>query len=183
MKLVFSQTYKSIGALENPPELRMFSIITGVNGSGKTHLLEAIASSKVQVFIDHEPVEPAEIRSFSWRDLDVGETLPADVSARTTFVSQYWPIVQNIKNNFQDQLRARLAQLGAVVQVSSQEALFVLAGNTLYREDDSIRNILLQVNQQILANLHGQSSPNLPWNNRIEQDVLVPGCRVWLRSS
>lgn len=45
MKITINQKHKSI----NPPcefELPEFSVLTGKNGSGKTHLLEAMADNK-----------------------------------------------------------------------------------------------------------------------------------------
>lgn len=48
MKLEFDHEYKSIGRF-NPVDLEQFSIITGKNGSGKTHLLESIKRGSCKI--------------------------------------------------------------------------------------------------------------------------------------
>lgn len=48
MQLVFKKPYKSIKALLNI-ELNDFTVLTGVNGSGKSHLLEAIKNGSIRV--------------------------------------------------------------------------------------------------------------------------------------
>ncbi len=48
MKLNFKEQYKSINKF-NPVELKDFTVLTGVNGSGKSHLLEAIEQKKVVI--------------------------------------------------------------------------------------------------------------------------------------
>ncbi len=49
MRLTYRESFLSIGSFD-PIDLPSFSIITGVNGSGKTQLLQAISSKKV--FVD-----------------------------------------------------------------------------------------------------------------------------------
>lgn len=48
MKIALKARYKSITTLEGI-DLPDFTVITGVNGSGKTHLLEAIAADQIQI--------------------------------------------------------------------------------------------------------------------------------------
>ncbi|MBK2267707.1 OLD family protein [Francisella philomiragia] len=48
MNLEFVCKYKSIDSIE-VPQLPNFTILTGLNGSGKTHLLEAIKSGNIKV--------------------------------------------------------------------------------------------------------------------------------------
>jgi len=48
MKLNFKEQYKSISDF-NSVELKDFTVLTGVNGSGKSHLLEAIEQKKVVI--------------------------------------------------------------------------------------------------------------------------------------
>ena len=54
MKLVFQKKHFSITALE-PTELPAFTVLTGVNGSGKSHLLEAINLKAVKVADKENP--------------------------------------------------------------------------------------------------------------------------------
>ena len=48
MKLQFKEEYLSIKEFESI-ELTNFSILTGVNGSGKTHLLNALKNGNCQI--------------------------------------------------------------------------------------------------------------------------------------
>jgi ABC-type transport system involved in cytochrome c biogenesis ATPase subunit len=64
MKLSFRQQHLSIKELPTT-ELPDFTVLTGINGSGKTHLLEAIRDGKVVA----DGVSPAKIKLFNWNDL------------------------------------------------------------------------------------------------------------------
>ena len=48
MKLIFRENHLSISQF-NPTELNDFTVLTGVNGSGKSHLLDAIEKRKVVI--------------------------------------------------------------------------------------------------------------------------------------
>lgn len=63
MKLTFSQQHKSITGLPSV-ELPNFVVITGKNGSGKTHLLEAIKAGAVVA--EELPRAEGNILSFNW---------------------------------------------------------------------------------------------------------------------
>jgi predicted ATPase len=47
MKLSFVKPYKSITSIPNI-EIPDFVVLTGVNGAGKTHLIEAIENGSIQ---------------------------------------------------------------------------------------------------------------------------------------
>jgi energy-coupling factor transporter ATP-binding protein EcfA2 len=68
MKLSFTSPHKSITFLPNT-ELPDFVVLTGVNGAGKSHLLEAIENGFIQV--DDISVNPQTrpIRLFNWSNL------------------------------------------------------------------------------------------------------------------
>src|SRR5688572_2783150 len=75
LKLRFKTAYKSITSF---PEtvLPDFTVITGVNGSGKSHLLEALGQGAVKV----EGLETGEanIRLFTSKTLFPKKSVPAD---------------------------------------------------------------------------------------------------------
>ena len=66
MQLSFAQRHVSITSLEADP-LPKFAAITGLNGAGKTHLLQAILAGRVKV----AGVTPAEIVYFNYGDFSV----------------------------------------------------------------------------------------------------------------
>ncbi len=61
MKLVFKEKYLSIDQF-NDVEIPDFSVVTGVNGSGKSHLLQSIERKKVQI----EGMESASVVFFNY---------------------------------------------------------------------------------------------------------------------
>lgn len=82
MKLTFVKPYKSIISFPEI-ELEDFVILTGVNGAGKTHLVEAIENGSVQ--IDNITVnnQTRPIRLFNWTNLvpnDTGAFAPYQIT-------------------------------------------------------------------------------------------------------
>lgn len=69
--LQFVDEHLSIGSLDTPEEFPDFVVLTGVNGSGKSHLLEAIANGKVQVLIDGDVTDVSDILLFTPADLNI----------------------------------------------------------------------------------------------------------------
>ncbi len=68
MKLVFRSNYISIGQV-NTPELPKFTVLTGLNGAGKTHLLKAIQSGAIEA---EGTIQP-KIKYFNFIDFRVNE--------------------------------------------------------------------------------------------------------------
>ena len=79
MKLEFQHFYKVIPA-GGSAKLNKFSVITGLNGAGKTQLLQAIVAKKVIVF---EPNQNTEILHLAGLQMQGDEHLvrPEDASA------------------------------------------------------------------------------------------------------
>ena len=68
MKLTLINAYKSISSFPET-ELPDFVIITGVNGAGKSHLLEAINSGCIQIDSISSTNQTRPIRLFNWTNL------------------------------------------------------------------------------------------------------------------
>lgn len=100
IRLRFKRVHRSIKSLPNA-DLPSFTILTGINGSGKTHLLEAIEQGAVE--IEGTP-HGALIRRFDWTtfapQLDEAAS-PANLR------QQRESVLQNIFNNLEG-LRAQL---------------------------------------------------------------------------
>lgn len=116
MLLRFIQSHKSIKAF-HPIELSNFVVMTGVNGAGKTHLLEAITSGLVQ--IDGIPVGEGnqQIRLFNWSNLvpnDNGSTSPSQLVQERYAL---WNELYNHINNFRSSIYSVLEQFGVARQV------------------------------------------------------------------
>lgn len=68
MKLIFNQPHKSIGSFEYDQGYRIF-VLTGVNGAGKSHLLEAIECDAVSVEGVARITRSQLIHKFDWNTL------------------------------------------------------------------------------------------------------------------
>ncbi len=109
MKLILQTSYLSIKELP-PTELPPFTLITGVNGAGKTHLLKAIQAGNIQV--DCAPNVSTDIRFFDWTTLVPQDTELFDghllVRERSSLIEQYEQAVQR----HADQIIAVARQVG-----------------------------------------------------------------------
>lgn len=85
MRLVFGQEHNSVKAFE-PIEIPKFTVITGRNGSGKSHLLEAIQLGKVNI----EGIRTNQIQKFDYRDFDYNYQRKTDRS----FKQNAWGAIQ-----------------------------------------------------------------------------------------
>jgi ABC-type transport system involved in cytochrome c biogenesis ATPase subunit len=118
MRLTFSQAYKSIKTFP-AIDLPDFVVMTGVNGAGKTHLLEAIANGSVQ--IDGIPIGGSNqpIRLFNWSNLvpnDSGSINPSQLlQERYTL----WSELSNHINRFRPSIYQVLQQLGVAEQIDT----------------------------------------------------------------
>ena len=83
MKLSFLKIYKSIDSLPDI-ELPDFVVLTGVNGAGKSHLLEAIENGSMQINKIAVNNQTQPIRRFSWTNLtpqDSGAFAPYQIGS------------------------------------------------------------------------------------------------------
>lgn len=131
MKLTFGQPHLS---LRNFPETDLpdLVLLTGVNGSGKTHLLQAIQSGLVQV--DEASSPGKDIRSFNWNTL-----VPNDTGATTNgqLSGQRFAIIQRIeqaKNELLPQLRKISHHLKSVKADSGLWALTAMSKEQILEE-------------------------------------------------
>lgn len=99
MKISIKQKHKSI----NPPcefELPEFSVLTGKNGSGKTHLLEAIAdNTKSEVYINDKLIKNIIYIRFNGLNPTIEETCNPQTLAQ--HIKNLWGNYEHIlKNNY-----------------------------------------------------------------------------------
>jgi energy-coupling factor transporter ATP-binding protein EcfA2 len=95
MRLTFKSTYLSI---KDFPEIDLprFTLVTGSNGSGKSHLLRAIQAGNIRTDVAADP--KTEVRSFDWANM-----IPQDSGI---FDGQNWvPQRTAVFQRFQEYLR------------------------------------------------------------------------------
>ncbi|MGJ1516321.1 AAA family ATPase [Sphingobacterium siyangense] len=102
MILKFNSTYQSITSLDET-EINDFAVITGLNGSGKTQLLNAIHNGQVSV----EGIDLSEIIFYNYNDFTVHN---ADPSADGQIQSKQ-SVFQNKSNTFSQRLNTLRSQV------------------------------------------------------------------------
>jgi hypothetical protein len=109
MKLVFNRAHKSIGPFP-PIELPSFTILTGVNGAGKSHLLEAIENNclSIEGVSPNQSNGPRPIRRFDWANL-----VPQDTGAfsGSQISSEQWSLWTEIQQHREPHLQSLRDQL------------------------------------------------------------------------
>lgn len=113
MRLIFHKKHKSIDFFD-PIELPQFTVLTGVNGAGKSHLLEALELGHVSVdgILPNNPSKPRTIRRF-----DSNTLVPADTGAFSSGQmlnekSGLWGQIDQQKNNYKGGIYHEISQLG-----------------------------------------------------------------------
>jgi energy-coupling factor transporter ATP-binding protein EcfA2 len=113
MRLIFNKKHKSLDFFD-PIELPPFTVLTGVNGAGKSHLLEALELGHVS--LEGIPAnEPNGLRPT--RRFDSTTLIPADTGSFSSGQilnekSGLWSQVAQQKNVYNDGIYQQVAQLG-----------------------------------------------------------------------
>jgi ABC-type uncharacterized transport system ATPase component len=121
MRIEFNRDHKSISAFD-PIDLGRFTVITGENGAGKTHLLEAIAERKLNVvspvikdnefkIVSSNDLQPA------WRSDRVTLQKNPNKEAWDVFVEQRLPYLTQNLANAEFTLRQGLLRFGTEISV------------------------------------------------------------------
>jgi len=161
MKLSFNRSYKSVSRFESI-ELPKFTILTGVNGAGKSHLLEAIEGNHVSIegITPNQPHGPTPIRRFDWSTLvpqDTGAFSQAQISAEQT---GFWNEVAQHRQQPIAALREQLQRFNApgleklnikaLMTLQEPElASFGLTGDRASEVLNLIRHAVQNGNQQV----------------------------------
>jgi predicted ATP-binding protein involved in virulence len=110
MKLSVRRSYKSITSLPII-DLPDFVVLTGLNGTGKSHLLEAIENGSVQIDNIALVSGSKPIRRFDWTNLipqDTGTVTPSQIAQEKY---ELWSEISQYINQSRAQLSDRLRQI------------------------------------------------------------------------
>jgi len=94
IKLTEMRAYKSvahIGSVEMPP----LAVIAGVNGAGKSHLLQAIKEGAIRAYADGDIIEVDNIALYDWTDFAVQAPPPASTWQIGQRREQLWKAIKN----------------------------------------------------------------------------------------
>ena len=109
MKLRLAKPYKSIKSLQVLDELPNFTLITGINGSGKTQLLESISTSDIDILIDDEVIATSDIIFVKFGELNVA----GNNTYSSALAHQACDNVWNEFSNWRAQFFSELSQVRA----------------------------------------------------------------------
>ena len=120
MRITFLSPHKSITWLP-PTDLPNFVVLTGVNGAGKSHFLQALELGHLHIDeIPHNP-QTRNIRRFEWSNM-----VPNDSGAFAGFQakqerSQMWNTFSSLASQFSPQLKQIVNQFPALSKYSTKE--------------------------------------------------------------
>ncbi len=134
MKLISNRIYKSVARFTSI-DLPTFTVLTGVNGAGKSHLLEAIEVNAVSVegIAPNQPSGPTSIRRFDWSTLVPQDTGPFSAAQISTEQVNLWNEVSQHRHHLLVAHQDRINQLN----IPALEKLNIKALRAL-REPDLI---------------------------------------------
>lgn len=169
MKLQFAHPHKSIKSFKTQ-EVGAFTIITGVNGSGKTHLLQALENGHVNIEgINTNKVKYYDSLSFqaSIEEVSTPEQAYRErQTAITNFISQRQQHIANFRNQLVSWLVNYEGDPARLFEYSDQELESVLEGiliparggetGIIYK--DHIQQQISQISINLLNSLHGSLS-------------------------
>lgn len=202
MKLSFLKIHKSITSF---PELELpdFVVLTGVNGAGKSHLLEAIENGSMRIDDIEVNNQTRPIRRFDWSNLipqDTGAFAPYQITQEISglwneinqYVKEYRPHISQIIQYFNrvdlDKLKPReligltaeeLTKTGSSVEQASQ--IIQAIRDTISNVNQNVTNRFIQndrVNRQRLIDLF-QSNTDIPLVAFDEDDFYEHFPRSW----
>ena len=166
MKLRYKTDHISIREFE-PVKLPGITILTGLNGSGKTHLLQSINSGASEI----EGVSPADIQYFNYTDFKVAAQQPQNGQQIQQAKDAAW----NVARGFQKPATAIYEQTIGPVESSivpaALEHLWDVAGNSSVAEQ-AIASYVERIQSEVF------SSPNFkgkPHSSSIEKAVRQVG--------
>ena len=148
MRLSFLKVHKSIASFPET-ELPNFVVLTGVNGAGKSHLLEAIENGSMQIddIVVNNQTRP--IRRFDWTNLipqDTGAFAPYQITQErhglwnefSQYVKEYRP---HISQTLQQLNRFDLDKLEVSEIISLTPERLILTGSTPEQANQIIQEI------------------------------------------
>jgi predicted ATPase len=178
MKFTLKSTHKSIRHLP-ATELPDFTVITGVNGGGKTHFLEAIAKNRIEV----EGISKASIQYYDWTTLAPAdeEASPRDAERKT---NELWKQTLGYIEDSNRGFGTKLQQLGipviaamnvAEVARLDEQAILDLVGNAEQAKACfvSIKEILQYASDKVRGHTEKNHYLRRVWTH-IEENSGIP---------
>jgi hypothetical protein len=170
MELSFVKPHKSITSFPTV-NLPNFAVITGINGAGKTHLLEAIGLGLISVDNITPDQNTKPIRRFDWTNLVPQDTGPFNPSQITQERYALWSEISQYYADHKQSLSQHLYELGRpdLINLHARE-LWNLTAESLVTTDTpldeaipiatSIREEVLRLNELVTGRFLANDSIN-----------------------
>ena len=88
--------YESVAGI-GEYEFEGLTVIAGVNGAGKAHLLQAIKEGAIRACVDGQLVDTSDMALYDWTDSEVDRTTDASASQIRQAVENAWRQISAIK--------------------------------------------------------------------------------------
>jgi AAA domain, putative AbiEii toxin, Type IV TA system len=152
--LSFVRVHKSITSLE-PISLPNFTVLTGVNGSGKTHLLMAIQGGQVASSLVTDPT--ADVRVFDSSNIVPKDTGSFDPAVDQTRRSQWFQVMEDFREKHFPGLQQSVISLGVpsshCLTASRIDSLNVEVLNSIFNDPDRAEQVHAHI--RTLLRSHG----------------------------
>ena len=172
MHIKFKSEYQSIKQFE-PVELDDFTILTGKNGSGKTHLLRALKNGHVQI----DTITTNEIVLFDFQQFKIDneaqfnrEQLAQErKNSWSFFTIQNTPSLGHLKQLVSDARNKNLNenQCDAVKLIAKQKNKSLLSVDKRDIDDEDLRNKFVKYKKDLRNILHNTAIKNNPYRQSI----------------
>lgn len=162
--LTFLSSYKSLFRFETAT-LPAFVVLTGRNGSGKTHLLEAIRDGKIRSSLINDPAQ--DVRFFTAQTIIPTDTGMFDPFQEQSQRSQFFKIMETHRDSSFPQLQSYAIQLGVPANLctsirkitelrESDISAFVSSPEQAKTIIEGIRQQIPGLANQVFSQSHGQ---------------------------
>ena len=145
MKLLFNQPHLSIAQSDQPVEVSDFAILTGLNGSGKSHLLQAIAGGAVLIDGMDKPV----IASFGPTDLAKSDETAAGEATLKQRINGCYQLLTSLSNDLR-QAKGNMEDMRRAIEHHRTSNQGRAQNNRRFLEYPSLMHIFDEMGEKIL---------------------------------
>jgi len=129
MELHLQQSYKSIKEFPKT-DLPSFTLITGLNGSGKTHFLNALQQGAIRA----DGIEVGDVRFFSWTDMNPQDNEPFAAHTLAAERVDLFQLLDNHRKPFAESIVAVAREVGVTGGILNDVSRLAMADESELRK-------------------------------------------------
>ncbi|MBD1935724.1 AAA family ATPase [Microcoleus sp. FACHB-68] len=184
MKLTFVRPYKSITSFPET-ELADFIILTGVNGAGKTHLIEAIENGSIQIDNIALNNQTRPIRLYNWTNLVPQDSGAFSLYQRTQEKYGLWQELSGHIKEYRPEILDMLRQWNRLDLMNmntrqlismKQEDLIATGSNPEQAKQiiQAIQNAASSATQNVISRFIQNTPGRQPLINQLQENLSIP---------